>query len=104
MSKSCNFEKRIQSESSTKISSFKSSGSKWSTILLFRTKICQKATKATAIRKKGLDRRAAKKSALVKLKKNKVDKWFGTFVLVFNMPNGKVDEGEIALSQLSMLY
>ena len=42
-------------------SCFKSSGSKWSTILLFCTKICQKATKATAIRKKGLDRKAAKK-------------------------------------------
>ena len=55
-------------------------------------KICQKATKATAIRKKGLDRKAAKKSALVK-----VDKWFGTSVLVFSMPNGKVDEGEMAL-------
>ena len=27
----------------------------------------------------------------------KVDKWFGNFLLLFSMPNGKVDEGEIAL-------
>ena len=32
-------------------------------------------------------------------KKNylKVDKWFGNFLRLFSMPNGKVDEGEIAL-------
>ena len=30
-----------------------------------------------------------------KKQKNKVDKWFGTFVLLFSMPNGKFDEGEI---------
>ena len=27
----------------------------------------------------------------------KVDKWYGNFLLLFSMPNGKVDGGEIAL-------
>ena len=63
-------------------------------------KICQKATKATAIRKKGLDRKAAKKSALVKWKKNlKLTSGLEPLCtcVVFSMPNGKVDEGEMAL-------
>ena len=94
LSKSCNFEKKnsigkqhkkyscklFQIELSDAKRRQQFNNFKWSTIQHTK-KICQKATKATAIRKKGLDRKAAKKSALVKWKKKfKVDKWFGTFV------------------------